>query len=81
MKYMLMMNAPRGNGDWNITAWAPEDFKRHIDFMKRFAKELKDSGELVGAEGLAPPDRARVVRAVLRDAPQPVALIPLPPTG
>src|SRR5690349_20484248 len=70
MKYMLMMNAPRGNGDWNITAWAPDDFKAHIDFMKRFAKELKESGELVGAEGLATPDRARVVRAATNGKPE-----------
>jgi hypothetical protein len=31
--------------------------------MKRLGKELKDAGELVGAEGLAGPDQARVVRA------------------
>ena len=31
--------------------------------MKRFSKELGDSGELVAAEGLAGPNEARVVRA------------------
>jgi hypothetical protein len=25
MKFMLMMNAPSGNGDWGISKWAPED--------------------------------------------------------
>ena len=25
-----------------------EDFKNHIEFMKRFGQELSDSGELVG---------------------------------
>jgi hypothetical protein len=56
MKYMLMMHAPRGKGDWAVLDWPPEDFKAHINFMKRFGKELKDAGELVGAEGLATPE-------------------------
>jgi len=63
MKFMLMMHAPRGTGDWSVFKWPPEDLKAHINFMKRFGKELKDSGELVAAEGLAAPDQARVVRA------------------
>ena len=63
MKFMLMMNAPRSTGDYGVVNWPPEDLKAHINFMKRFAKELKDSGELVAAEGLASPGEARVVRA------------------
>jgi len=63
MKFMLMMHAPRGTGDWSVFKWPPEDLRAHIDFMKRFGKELKDAGELVAAEGLAAPDQARVVRA------------------
>jgi hypothetical protein len=70
MKYMLMMNAPRGNGDWGVAKWAPEDLKAHIGFMKRFDKELRESGELVGAEGLASPGQARVVRAAKNGAPE-----------
>ena len=70
MKYMLMMNAPRGGGDWQITNWPPEDLKAHIEFMIVFARELRDSGVLVGAEGLAPPADARVVRATKDGAPQ-----------
>jgi hypothetical protein len=70
MKYMLMMNAPQGNGDWNVAAWAPEDLKRHITFMKDFARELHASGELVGAEGLASPAQARIVRAGKAGAPE-----------
>ena len=31
--------------------------------MKSFAKKLGESGELVGAEGLAGPDQAKLVRA------------------
>jgi hypothetical protein len=70
MKFMLMMNAPRGTGDWQVLNWPSEDFKAHIDFMKRFGTELADSGELVGAEGLAPPVQARVVRAGKGGAPE-----------
>ena len=64
MKYMLMMHAPRtGWTDAGIGTWPPEDFKAHIAFMMRFNKELSEAGELVGAEGLAGPEQARVVRA------------------
>lgn len=70
MKFMLMMNAPRGKGDWAVLNWPPEDLKAHINFMKRFARELGDAGELVGAEGLAAPAQARVVRAGKGGAPE-----------
>ena len=64
MKYMLMMHAPRaGWTDAGIGTWPPEDFKNHIAFMMRLNKELSEAGELVGAEGLAVPEQARVVRA------------------
>jgi hypothetical protein len=63
MKFMLMMNAPRGNGDWSVMKWAPEDLKAHIQFMKQLNVDLSKAGELVGAEGLASPNQARVVRA------------------
>jgi hypothetical protein len=63
MKYMLMMNVPSGTGDYQINSWTPEDFKAHIDFMRRFNTELSKSGEFVGAEGLSAPAEAKVVRA------------------
>jgi hypothetical protein len=63
MKYMLMMHAPRGNGDWGVANWAPEDIKNMVSFMKRFSEELRQAGELAGAEGLAQPSQAKVVRA------------------
>src|SRR5262245_29327486 len=62
MKYMLMMNTPSG-GPYQIASWPHQDLMRHIDFMKRFARKLRDAGELVAAEGLSGPDRARRVRA------------------
>jgi hypothetical protein len=63
MKYMLMMNAPRGTGEYGTTKWSPEDFQAHIAFMHRFNKDLADAGELVAAEGLAAPGEAKLVRA------------------
>src|SRR5258705_5373765 len=67
---MLMMNAKRGKGDWDVVNWPPEDLKGMIGFMKRFNKELTASGELVSAEGLAAPGEARVVRATKNGAPE-----------
>ena len=62
MKYMLMMNTPRG-GPYKIMSWPQKDIQAHIGFMKNFARELSQSGELVAAEGLAMPDQAKRVRA------------------
>ena len=62
MKFMLMMHAPRGDGDWQVTSWAPEDLKAHIEHMKDLYRELSASGELVAAEGLTGPSEAKIVR-------------------
>jgi hypothetical protein len=69
MKFMLMMNTPSG-GDWAVSDWSPEDFKAHLGFMKRFNEELTKEGTLVGCEGLAPPNQARIVRAGKGGAPE-----------
>jgi hypothetical protein len=60
---MLMMHAPRGTGEYQISDWSPDDFKAHIAFMKQLNRDLTATGELVGAEGLAPPGQAKIVRA------------------
>jgi hypothetical protein len=70
MKFMLMMNAPRGDGDWGVKNWAHEDLIAHIEFMKRFAEELGAAGELAAAEGLASPSEAKLVRAGKSGAPE-----------
>jgi hypothetical protein len=72
VKYMLMMNAKRdqAGGGWQIMHWAPEDIKAHIGFMIKFSGELKQSGNLVGAEGLAVPSQAKIVRAGSNGAPE-----------
>ena len=70
MKFMLMMHAPRGTGDWAVANWKPEDLKAHIGFMAKFAKDLKEAGEWVAGEGLASPGQARIVRAGAAGAPE-----------
>src|SRR5262245_14790831 len=71
MKYMLMMHASgAGWKDAGIGTWPPEDIRAHIGFMKRFAEELHQSGELVAAEGLAGPEEARIVRATASGVPE-----------
>jgi hypothetical protein len=62
MKYMLMMNTP-GPGPYQVAGWPKQDVQAHIAFMKDFARRLRESGELVVAEGLSGPDQARRVRA------------------
>jgi hypothetical protein len=63
MKFMLMMHAPRGNGDWNVAKWAHEDVVAMVAFMKKLNEDLTREGKLVGAEGLTAPSDARIVRA------------------
>jgi len=61
MKYILMMNTMRaGQG---VPRWAQKDLQAHIAFMIDLNTELRQSGELVSAEGLSFPDQAKLVRA------------------
>lgn len=69
MRYMLMMNVPKGTGDYQISNWSPDDFKAHIAFMHNFNKQLTADGEFVTAEGLTPPSAARLIRATKNGTP------------
>jgi hypothetical protein len=69
MKFMMMMNMPRGTGDYQINQWTPEAFKAHIQFMKDLNRDLKKSGEFVDAQGLAAPEQAQIVRVGSGGAP------------
>src|SRR6202045_4354956 len=67
MKYILMMNTMRaGHG---VPNWPGKDLQAHIAFMKNLNKDLRESGELVSAEGLSFPDQAKLVRAGKDGAP------------
>jgi hypothetical protein len=69
MKFMLMMHAPRGTGEYAVTQWKPEELQAHIRFMHDLNRDLTSAGELAGAEGLAAPGEARIVRADKHGAP------------
>jgi len=62
MKYILMMNCPKTGYD-SFGAWPKTDIQAHIAFMHGLNKALRESGELVSAEGLADPKQAKLVRA------------------
>jgi hypothetical protein len=63
MKYVLMMSAPRGTGDWDIFKWPPEAIQAHVAYWKSLNQELREAGELVSVEALAAPGQAKRVRA------------------
>jgi len=62
MKYILMMNTMKAGAD-AFGGWTKQDIQAHIAFMRGFGQQLRASGELVSAEGLAFPDQAKLVRA------------------
>jgi hypothetical protein len=62
MKYILMMLGTKADFE-RFTKWPKEDLQAYFAFMHAFNKELKDSGVLVAAEGLAFPEEAKIVRA------------------
>jgi hypothetical protein len=70
MRFMLMMHAPRGTGDYQINSWSPDDLKAHIGFMHDFNVDLKKTGEFVDAQGLTPPGDAKLVRGNKNGVPE-----------
>jgi hypothetical protein len=68
MKYILMMNCPRTGYD-SFGSMPPKEIQAHIGFMMGLNKALRESGELVSAEGLADPKQAISVRAGKDGAP------------
>jgi len=67
MKYILMMNPMRAGA--GVPTWPQADLQAHIAFMRGLNRDLKESGELVSAEGLSFPDQAHLVRAGKDGAP------------
>lgn len=63
MKFMLMMNMPGGQRDYEIFKWAPADLNAHVEFMRRINRELRAAGEMVDCQGLTPPTQGKLVRA------------------
>jgi hypothetical protein len=68
MKYILMMTCPK-NGYESFGAWSKKAIGDHMAFMHSLNKELREAGELAGAEGLADPRQAVIVRVGKDGAP------------
>lgn len=62
MKYILMMNSVK-TGVERYQAWSAEDRAAHMAYLSRLNQELKESGEFVATQPLAPPQEAISVRA------------------
>jgi len=62
MKYMLLINVPRGTGAFQSDDWSAKDIEAHMAYLAQLNGELKRGGELAGLEALAPPVKARIVR-------------------
>src|SRR5277367_4534721 len=71
MKFILMMGMKTDaeSASKGIMTWPKEDIQAHIRYMMSLNKQLKESGELVSAEGLAWPSEAKLVRAGKDGAP------------
>jgi hypothetical protein len=61
MKYILLISGTKAGVD-NYVAWSKKDIDAHMAVLNSINKELTDSGEFVGTEGLASPNQAVVVR-------------------
>ena len=62
MKYMMILNTPR-DGYIQYMNWPKKILEANQAFMNTFTRKLIDAGEFVGAEGLASPEQAKLVRA------------------
>ena len=49
MRYMLMMHAPRGTGEYQVNSWSPEDLKAHIGFMRQVVRGAARHEHVVAA--------------------------------
>ncbi len=56
-KYLLLKHyrgAPAAVNDVPMTQWAPEEVTAHVAYMNAFADRLRESGEFVDGQALAP---------------------------
>ncbi|MGW4376651.1 YciI family protein [Streptomyces albidoflavus] len=56
-KYLLLKHyrgAPASVNDVPMDRWKPEEITAHVGFMNDFAERLRESGEFVDAQALAP---------------------------
>ena len=56
-KYLLLKHyrgAPAAVNNIPFTEWTPEEFDVHVRYMQDFAEKLKETGEFVSGEAVAP---------------------------
>ena len=75
MKYILMMNTMKAGAN-AFPGWTKKDIEAHIGFMISLNRQLRESGELVSAEGLSFPDQAKLVRAGRNGVPETDGIFP-----
>jgi hypothetical protein len=68
-RFLLMVNYDNGAVTEPMMSWDPADIQAHLAYYEALTKELTESGELVGGERLAWPDKSKIVRADGRSAP------------
>jgi hypothetical protein len=59
-KYLLLKHyrgAPTPEGFVPLDQWTPEEFGDHVQYMRDFADKLRESGEFVAEQALAPAGR------------------------
>jgi len=62
MRFMLLQNYGEVESHCRpMSEWAPEDITAHIEFQHALNRELVERGELVDAQGLSGPERAKFV--------------------
>jgi hypothetical protein len=61
MKYMLLMNHTPAGTEPPIETWTAEDIQTSGAYMEQIRQDLVESGELLGAAGLADPRTAKIV--------------------
>jgi hypothetical protein len=63
MRFMIIQNYGGVEKDIPpLPNWKPEEIEAHMAHQIAIGKDLEESGELVGGEGLTSPDQAKFVR-------------------
>ena len=62
-RYLLIVTFEPGVVDSPMEEWQPEEITAHLDYYRALNDQLAESGELVDATILTPPDAAHIVRA------------------
>jgi len=63
MKYILLMTGTKAGVD-TYRAWTKKDIDTHMAALAGLNRELTESGEFVGTQGLAAPHEAKLVRGL-----------------